>query len=239
MKECSIGEPPVFLARLAGVLYLLIIVFGMSSEILVRSTLIAHGDAAATAHNILTSSALFRAGFAADAIMLFSDVALAVLLYRLLKPVSPTLSLMAAAFRLMQAAILGVNLLNYYAPLLLLNNAGYAGALEAAQLHALASFFLELHGYGYDLGLLFFGVSNLILGYLVIRSDYFPAILGYGLQAAAVVYLVGGFTHFLAPESLQFVQPAYVVPVLAELGFCLWLLIRGVNTGRDAVQAVG
>ena len=216
-------------ARFAGALYLAIIICGIGSEVFVRSTLIVPGDATATVGNILGAGTLFRVGFAADVIMLFSDVALAVLLYRLFRPVSPTLSLMAAAFRLLQAAILGFNLLNYHAALLLLGGAGYAAAFEPAQLHALVSFFLELHGHGYDLGLLFFGVSNLILGYLIVRSGYLPSLFGYALQAAALVYLVGSSTRFLAPEALPQVQPAYVVPLLAELGFGLWLLIRGVR----------
>lgn len=38
--------------------------------------------------------------------------------------------------------------------------------------------FLDLHSHGYDLGLLFYGLSSLILGYLVVRSDYFPGVLG-------------------------------------------------------------
>jgi hypothetical protein len=105
------------------------------------------------------------------------------------------------------------------------------------QLHALAMLFMELHGHGYDLGLLFFGLSNLVLGYLLIKSDYFPAILGYGLAAAGVVYLVGSFTHFLFPEYLSFVTPVYIVPLIAELSFCLWLLVKGVRVPRQNVQA--
>lgn len=232
MKVWDDGLTPTRQARLAGVLYLALIICGIGSEVFVRSSLIVSGDAAATAGNILGAGTLFRAGFAADVIMLFCDVALAVLLYRLFRPVSPTLSLTAAAFRLMQAAILGFNLLNYHAALLLLGGAGYATSFEPTQLHALASFFLDLHGHGYDLGLLFFGVSNLILGYLIVRSGYLPRLFGYALQAAAVVYLAGSFTRFLAPESLPLVQPAYVIPLLAELGFCLWLLIRGVRPER-------
>ena len=223
-------EPSVLLyARLAGVLYLMIIVCGISSEVFIRSRLIVTGDAAATAANLLASQALFRVGFAADVVMLLSDVAIAVLFDQLLKPVSQTLALIAAAFRLTQAALLGFNLLNYYAPLLLLGDTGYLSVFDTGQLSALALFFLELHGHGYDLGLVFFGLSNLVLGYLVIKSDLFPAILGYGLQAAAVVYLAGSFTLFLLPPYASLIEPAYIVPLIAELSFCLWLLIKGIK----------
>jgi hypothetical protein len=216
-------------ARSAGVLYLIIIACGIFSEAVIRSSLIVAGDASATAANILSSKASFRIGFAADAIMLLSDVAIAVLLYQLLKPVSKTLSLMAATFRLTQAAVLSFNLLNYYAPMLLLTKGGYMAPFSTEQIHALSMFFLELHGYGYDLGLLFFGLSNLVLGYLIIRADYFPGILGYGLQAAGLVYLAGSFTRFLTPEHASLMQPAYIVPLVAELSFALCLLLKGIR----------
>ncbi|MBN1883376.1 MAG: DUF4386 domain-containing protein [Deltaproteobacteria bacterium] len=230
MKNNSIDTSTRVHARVAGVLYLIIIVFGITSEVFIRARLIVAGDAAATAQNILASSALFRAGFAADAIMLLCDVALAVLLYQLLKPVSNTLSLTAAAFRLTQAAVLGFNLLNLYAPLLILGGTVPLSSFETAQVYELASFFLSLHGNGYDLGLIFFGLSNIVLGYLVVRSDYFPSILGYGLEAAGVVYLAGSFTRFLLPEYVSLMEPVYIVPVIAELSFCLWLLGKGIRT---------
>lgn len=220
---------PLTYARVAGLLYLIIIVFGIFGEVFVRSSLIVAGNATATATNILASEWLFRTGFAADSVMLLSDVAIAALFYILLKPVSKTLALVAAAFRLTQAAILGLNLLNYYAALLLLSGTGYAAAFETDQLYALVMLFLDMHSHGYDLGLLFFGLSSLFLGYLVVKSDYFPGILGYGLIAAAVVYLTGSLMRFLFPDYQSFIAPVYIVPLIAEVSFCLWLLVRGVR----------
>ena len=229
MTVRSAETSPVVYARVAGLLYLAIIIFGIFSEVFVRSSLIVKGDAGATAANIVASEGLFRIGFAADAIMLMSDVAIAVILYVLLKPVSKTLSLTAAVFRLTQAAVLGYNLLNYYAALLLLNGAHYTAVFSNDQRNTLAMLFLEMHSHGYDLGLLFFALSNVFLGYLVVKSDYFPGILGYGLIAAAAVYLTGSLSRFLFPDYLPFIEPAYIVPFAAELSFCLWLLVKGVR----------
>ena len=223
---------PATYARIAGVLYLLIISFGIFSEVFVRSSLVVAGDVATTAEHIMNSKSLFRIGFAADTIMLLCDVAIAVLFYVLFKPVSKTLALMAAVFRLTQASILGFNLLNYYAALLLLSGTAYAASFPAGQLHTLASLFLDLHSHGYDLGLVFFAFSNFILGYLIIKSNLFPHILGYGLIAAAMVYLVGSLARFLIPGFMPFIEPAYIIPLLAEIAFCLWLLIKGVKTKR-------
>jgi hypothetical protein len=144
----SNNVPPLLYARIAGILYLIIITLGIFSEVFIRSSLIVADDATATAANIMASKSWFRLGFVADAIMLLSDVAIAVLLYALLKPVNKTLALITTAFRLTQAAILGLNLLNYYGALLLLTGAGYAAVFETDQLYALVMLLLDLHSHG-------------------------------------------------------------------------------------------
>ena len=220
---------PQLLARTAGLLYLVIIVLGLMSEMFIRSSIVAPGDAAATAANIAASGGLFRAGFLTDSVMFLCDVALAVLLYVLLRPVSKTIALMAMCFRLIQTAVIAANLLHYHAAIVALGESGYAAAFGAEQLNALAGFFLDLHGYGYDLGLLSFGLSCLLLGYLVYRSGYLPRFIGILLVAAGLTYLVGSYTRFLFPAHVQAVAPIYIVAIVAEVAMCLWLLIRGVR----------
>ena len=216
-------------ARITGVLYLLIIVFGLFSEVYVRSSLIVHGDATATADNILASGGLFRVGFASDLVIFLCDVAVAVMLYVLLKPVSRTGALIAAGFRLTGTAIYGVNLLNYLAAILVLGGAEYLRTFEPGQLKSLALLFLDIHRHGYDLGLVFFGLHCLFLGYLLFASDLFPRILGVLMVLAGIGYVVGSFTLFLAPEYSATVAPIYVAPLVGELSLGLWLLIKGVK----------
>lgn len=220
---------PVTHARLTGVFYLVIIACGLFSEVYVRSGLIVPGDAAATAGNIAASEALFRVGFVSDLVAFASDVAVAVLLYVLLAPVSRTLALLAAAFRLVGTAIYGVNLLNYFAALLVLAGGGYLTAFEPGQRQALALLFLDLHKHGYDLGLVFFGLHCLVLGYLLLRSDYFPRVLGVLMVLAAVGYLIGSSARFLFPQYVAAVAPVYVAPLIGEVAFCAWLLTKGVR----------
>ena len=220
---------PVTYARAAGVLYLIIIVFGLFSEVFVRSGLIVPGDAAATASNIAASEFLFRLGFASDLVVFSSDVAVAVLLYVLLRPVGKTLALIAAGFRLTGTAIYGVNLLNHFAAMLVLSGADYLTVFEPGQLDALALLFLNVHKHGYDLGLVFFGLHCLMLGYLLFKSDYFPRVLGVLMVFASLGYLVGSLTLFLFPNYAGAVTPVYVAPLIGELSLCLWLLIKGVR----------
>jgi hypothetical protein len=229
MPSAAHGPSPITYARTAGVLYLIIIVCGLFSEVVVRSGLIVSGDAAATAENIVASELLFRVGFASDVVVFLCDVAVAVLLYVLLRPVSKTLALVAAGFRLTGTAIYGVNLLNLFAALLLLSGADYLTVFEPGQLQALVLLFLDLHGHGYDLGLVFFGLHCLFLGYLLFKSDAFPRILGVLMVLACFGYLIGSFTRFLLPKYTAAVAPLYAAPLVGELALCLWLIVKGVR----------
>lgn len=213
-------------ARAAGALYLIIIVLGIFSEVGVRSQLVVRGDAAATAANIIRSEMLFRIGFVSDVVVFLCDVAVAALLFVLLRPVNRTLSLVAAGFRLTGTAIYGVNLLNQMAALLLATGGPAPGPFTQDQSQALALFFMDVHRHGYDLGLVFFGVHCLVLGYLLARSASVPRILGVFMVLAGAVYIVGSFTLFLFPLFASAVAPFYAVPLIGELALCGWLLVK-------------
>jgi len=225
--DSHLKSNPRFLSRIAGLLYLVIIIFGISSELLIRSRLIHAGDFPATAEAILNFQGLFRVGFFADSLMCLSDVVLALLLYFLLRPAGRILALAALFFRLTQTAVLALNLLNYHAAILLINGDGYSSSMGPDQVRALSSFFLDLHSHGYDLGLLLFGVHCLILGWLILKSGYFPRALGILVMAAGPVYLIGSYTRFLFPDLVTTIQPIYLITIISELSLCLWLLLRG------------
>jgi len=222
---------PVVIARTAGLLYLVIIICAGFSEGYVRSSLIVPGDAAATAGNIQDSAWLFRVGFASDLIAFLCDAVVAVLLYVLLKPVSRTLSLTAATLRLIaHPAIASVNLLNHMSALLLLSGAPYLTAFKAEQLQALVLLFLTTHKYGYLIGGAFFGLHCLLLGYLLVKSDLFPGVLGILMVLASIGYLTESFGNFLFPQYGPVLVWIVAVPaVVAELSLCLWLLVKGVR----------
>jgi hypothetical protein len=230
MKPMMTDAAAVTHARITGLLYLAIIVFGLFSELFVRSNLIVPGDAAATVHNILSSRVLFRAGFAGDLIIFLCDVAVAVMLYVLLTSTSRTGALISAGFRLTGTAIYGANLLNYFAALLILDGSPYLSSFDSAQVDGLALLFLTIHKHGYDLGLMFFGLHCLTLGYLLVKSDYFPGILGILMLLSGAGYLVGSMTLFLWPAGTSQVAPIYAAPLIGEVSICMWLLIKGVRT---------
>jgi len=207
------------MARWAGVLYLAIIVAGLGAELGVRARLIDLSDAGATAAAILSAPGLFRLGIAADLVMALCDAGLAILLYAIFRPVAPMLALSALVFRLLQTALIAANLVALQTAWMLL----VADGIDQAP--ALALVFLDLHGHGYDLGLVFFGVNSLITGVLIWQSGYFGRIFGAGLAAAGLVYLTGSFLRFFAPGLTDAFAPVYAITILAEAAFCLRLLL--------------
>lgn len=199
-------------ARLAGLFYLIIILCGVGSEVALRGPLIDLGSAERTMQAISEETMRFRLSILADVVMAVADAALAVLLFLMLRPVSAGLALGALVFRLLQSGLIAAGLLNLQAALVV----GDAG---------LALSFISLHAYGYDLGLIFFGVNCLLTAVLVINSGFVPRILGFGIGLSGLVYLTGSILRFAAPDLHGLIAPAYVVPLIAETAFCLWLLV--------------
>lgn len=217
-------------ARFAGLLYLVIIVAGVMGELMVRGTMVVNGDAAATAMRIAASPQLWRIGIAGDLLMHVCDVFVMWAIYVLLRPVSRNLALLVLLLNLIQTAVLVANKLVLLVPLWLLLDPLYASAFDTAQLQAWSHLAIDLHGYGFGVGLIFFGFVLLIEGYLVRKSRFLPPLIGALLQLAGVCYLVNSVALLLAPEVASLLFPAILVPCfIAELTFALWLLVKGVN----------
>ena len=225
-------------ARIAGLLILIISVFAPFSMMYVPSNLIVPGDAATTANNIMASEGLFRAGIASDSVVFLIEIVIVVVLYVLLKPVSKTLSLVAAFSRLAMTIIQGINLLNHFTALLLLSGADYLTVFKPDQLHALVLLFLNAHEYVVLIWGLFFGLHLFVLGYLVYKSGYIPRILGVLLVFASLSYLTQSFGNFLLPEYEEIFATIGFLSII-ELAFALWLLIKGVKVQQPATTEAG
>jgi hypothetical protein len=113
---------------------------------------------------------------------------------------------------------------------------------EPNQLQALASLSLALHEYGFGIGLIFFGVRCLVVGYLISRSGYFPKSLGVLQVIAGLCYLINSLALLLAPALANKMFPAILLPAfIGELAMGLWLLVKGVNVPKwdEQVRAAG
>ena len=236
----SLAPWPQRYARIGGVLYLAIIVLGLFGEGFVRGTLVVSGDATATARAIAASEGLWRAGVAGDLLMHVLDLPVILVLFLLLRPVSEPLAWLATFFNLVQTAVLAVNKLNLVAPILLLGNGYGLDGFSQLQLQELSYLAIKAHGYGFGIGLVFFGFTCLLRGYLVFKSGYFPRALGVLLVLAGLSYLVNSFALLLWPALASALFPFILVPAfVGELGFALWLVAKGVNVEQWARFTAG
>ncbi|HEV7504222.1 MAG TPA: DUF4386 domain-containing protein [Thermoanaerobaculia bacterium] len=231
MTSRDVEASPQTYARIGGLLYLFIIVAALFAEAFVRGTLIVQGDPAATATRILASETLFRAGLAGEMLTCACDVALAMILYVLLKPVSRNLAMLAAFFRLTFVAIYSVAKLFEIAALVALGGTGTLKAFTPPQLHDLAYLLLRVHSLGYGASLLFFGFCCILFGHLIYRSGYLPRTLGVLLIIGGWGYILFSLAQMLAPAfAARVLFPWLMLPAFpAELGLCLWLLVKGVD----------
>ena len=240
MTDRARDASPQTYARIGGVLYLFIIVVGGFAEGVVRSRMIVAGDAAATARNIMASESLWRVTFAAELTMYVCAVALAMILYVLLRAVNRDIALLALSLNLVSIAIEAVNALAQFAPIVLLGGANDRKAFEPTQLQALALLFVTLHGYGFAVSLTIFSFVLILLGYLIFKSGFFPRALGVMLTMGALCYLTNSLALFIAPAFQAAIFPVILVPsFIAELSLCLWLIVMGVDVPKwEARQSV-
>jgi uncharacterized protein DUF4386 len=233
-----VGEvSPRVKARIAGVLYLIIIVGGIFAQIGVRDRLVVNGDAAATAQNIVSHELLYRLGFAVEVFYLLCNIPITMVLYDLFKIVNKKMAIVLVFFSMVGTAVEGVALLAHYAPLVLLGKSAYLAAFTTAQLQAAAYMSLQMFDYGFMIALSFFGFFCISLSYLIFRSTFFPRVIGGLLAIQGTLYLANSFAHFVSPPVGARVFPFLAVSGIAEVSFCLWLLVVGVNVQRWKAQA--
>jgi Domain of unknown function (DUF4386) len=212
-------------ARVAGLLYLLVALFGAFGLVYVPSVLIVPGDGATTANNILASESLFRLGIVSALITQTVQILLVLTLYKLLKPVNRNHALLMVIFILLGVPIAMLNELNHIV-VLLLSDANYLTVFTSDQLQALVPLFLDLHEHGIMIAHIFWGLWLLPMGYLIFKTGYIPRILGVLLIIGGFGYLIDFVTFFLFPD---FDVTIAEFTFIGELLLPLWLLFRGVD----------
>jgi hypothetical protein len=224
---------PRLKARITGVFYLLTMLAGIFAQGFVSGKLVVFGDATATATNILTHKGLFQLGFTIYLVEMACQIIFTVLFYELLKPVSRTISLLAAVFGLAGCTIKTVSRLFYIAPLFVLGGAHYLSVFNSAQLQALALLSLKVNDQGAGVALAFFGCYALLTGYLIVRSTFLPRILG----VWSILAGLGWMTFLYPPLGYRLFSYLAVFGFLGAAALILWLLVFGVNERRWKEQA--
>jgi Domain of unknown function (DUF4386) len=222
------------LARIAGSLYLGVAVLGGFAELIVRQSIVELGHPVATAENIRDSATLFRAGFVADLVQATLFLLTAMVLYLLLRGINEFVARAMVVIVAVSVAIMCLNLLNQWVALQVATDRAFGAGSDA-----LVGLFAGMHHDGYLIAQIFFGLWLLPLGYLVLRSGWFPAWIGVLLIAGCFGYLVDTFATFLAPSTADAIEAIVLAPAaIGELSFVAYLLIRGVRVREEEPLAL-
>jgi Domain of unknown function (DUF4386) len=213
--------------RFAGLLYIAMSIIGFFAMGYVPDKLIVHGNAAATANNIAASESLFRLGIAGELIGQAGFIFVALALYDLLKGVNRRLASLMVTLIVVSIPIAFLNELNSIAALTLVRGADFLSIFDKPQRDALAMLFLNLHGRGFVVAEIFWGLWLFPLALLVYRSRFLPRFLGVWLALAGVAWVILSLTGILLPQYQDkvytYCQPAF----FGEIAFMLWLAIKG------------
>ena len=227
-----IDSAPRFQARAAGGLWLLCILTGIAG-FLCSAPLIVANDAAATAANILANNSSFRVGFVLELISYAAYLGAALFVYYLLKPVSRSLSLLAAFFGLAGVTIGVVAWAGDLVPLVLLGGDRYLGAFTAAQLQAISLAAINLQMQILNVGLVFFGIHVASIGYLIARSTFLPRVLGIFLVLCGTSYVLSSLLSFVTPSvGAPLMRFAMFLALSGEGSLSVWLFVKGVHVKR-------
>ena len=214
-------------ARIAGAVYLSMVITAPFSLIYVPEKLIVRGNAATTADNILAHETMFRLSILGDLVGQVIFICLAIALYRLLSGVNKTWAGLMVAFVLVSAAVGFLNTLNNIAALVLFRGGEFLTVFDKAQRDAFGMLFIRLHTQGIFIDEIFWGLWLFPFGLLVFRSGFLPRFLGVWLMINCFGYVILSATALFFPDYYQ-AAFRYSQPVLfGELAIMLWLLIKG------------
>ena len=218
------------ISKITGFGYLVIFVTGFFSNFFVLENMLVPGDGAMTVANILNNDSLYRTGIFSFILMVLVDVLLAWTLYMILLPVNRYISLLSGWLRLVNGVIFGIALYNVIVVLKLLGKNDYITAFSTDQLHAQVMLSFETFNITWLIGLIFFGLHLLVLGYLIYKSDYISKIIGILLFVAGIGYLIDSFANFLLPDYANykdiFLMIVIVPGIIGELSLTFWLLFK-------------
>lgn len=230
-------DSPKRIARIAGVSYLLVAIFGGFAEGFVDPKMYVAGDAAATAANVVGNAGLVRIGVVAHLVDAVFFLLTAIALYVLLNHVHKNAARVMVAFVALAAGMISLNAVFQFEGLQVATNISYATAFGAAGSQALVLILLDIQHYGTLAAQVFFGLWLAPLGYLAYRSGMFPKVLGVVLVAATVSYLADLLAAFLVPDiARQIHQFLIILPIIGEVGMLAYLLVVGVRAASPGIE---
>lgn len=218
-------------ARLAGLIYLGVVLTGIASMMVIPKQLFAWDNAALTYSNIVSDQLTFRIGIVSYLTCYIFFTFLPFCLYKFLAPVSLKHAKYMLALALPSVPVAFANSQHLFDVLSLLSGEEYLGVLSREQLQLQVLLYLHQYDKGQLVISVFSGLWLFPFGYLVFRSGFIPKILGVFLMTGCFSYLINflGFSFMPNYPEMGIAFYVHLPASTGEIGICLWLLIVGVK----------
>jgi hypothetical protein len=219
------------LARLAGFIYLGVVLTGLFSLMYIPSKLIVSNNAALTYQNIISSEQLFRLGIVSGLACYTFFLFLPLVLYKLLKQVNENYAKIMVLLAVVSVPMSFINIQNKFTVLSLISSPDYLKVFSTDQLQSQILFYLHEFNYGVKIVSIFWGLWLFPFGYLVFKSGFLPKFLGICLMTGCFGYLTNfiGSSLYQDYGDLGIARFISLPASIGEIGICLWLLIVGVK----------
>lgn len=224
-------------ARVAGLLYVLVVLTGMFVLLYAPGRLFVPGDATATADRILNHQSLYRSWTAMELVSEFLFIAVVLVLHRLLKQVNSVHAGLMVLLVLLSAPLALLSVSYHVATLALLRGGEFLKVFDKPARDALALLLLNLDNLGAPVVEVFWGLWLIPLGLLVFRSRFLPRLLGAWLLLNGLAYVGLSLMGLLAPQVAEASTKLATPLLLGEPAFALWLLVAGARGGSTEVMA--
>ena len=229
MEDSSTEETQRFYARVAGFLFLWLILTGLAGTLTI-SHIVGAGTFAETAKRVAASEHLYRAALCSELIETLSAVLLAFALYVTLKPADKLLAQIAMYWRLGESFIGGVGMIFGFVRLHLYSSPQSIGALGSGQSQALVDLTRTAGFASYNISAIFFSIGSILFFYLFFKSRYIPRILSAFGVFASVLVTVLCFGSLIFPEHATTFQYGWAPMAIAEVTTGIWLMLFAVKT---------
>jgi Domain of unknown function (DUF4386) len=232
---------PRFYARVAGCLYLWLIVTGVAGMLTI-SSIIGSGTFSEIAKRVVASQHLYRVALCSELVETLSALLLAFALYVSLRPVDKFLAQLAMYWRVAESLIGTVGVIFGFVKLRLYISA-QAGTFGADQSQGLMVLLQQVGIAAHNIGAMCFSIGSLLFFYLFYKSRYIPRLLSATGVIASVVVTIICFGSLIFPEQAPKLQYGWAPMAIAEVGTGIWLMIfavpeRAVPTSHRNLQTI-
>lgn len=216
-------------SRIAGIIYLGVVLTGLFSLLYVPSKLINYENAALTFENISNSETFFRLGIASGLLCYTFFIFLPLVLYKLFKDTNENMAKLMVVLALISVPMYFINVQNELSALSIINNPNYLKGFTQEQIQSQVLFYIVQYDNGMRLIHVFSGLWLFPFGYLVYKSNFLPKFFGILLMLGCIGYLINFFGRLLIHDYSELGVSSYIsLPAsIGEIGICLWLLIIG------------